>query len=88
MSYSLLKYAADADESDLKDRAKAMKVLGWIFVVATIVFILVTFFLRNQIQSVTVHHGQERTGEERRDVHVHGLVQLVCLCALVCVSVR
>ncbi len=47
---ALLKAAADADNTAVKDRATAMKTLGYIVIAATVIFVCVLVFMRKRIQ--------------------------------------
>lgn len=51
LGWSLLKYAQESKSADVevKDRALAAQITGWIVVGLTIIFILVVFFLRKRI---------------------------------------
>lgn len=48
-SYALLKYAKEADATQVSDRSRAMRAIGIAVAVATAIFVLVIFFLRERI---------------------------------------
>jgi len=80
--YVLLQAASDANDSVSESRAKGMEALGWIFVVLTVVFVCVIFFLRNRIKiALEVLAEASRALEELPTVVFFPMVPLIFACA-------